>query len=191
MGVFAIVLSAGTPAFDYYELNLSWSPEFCYSSPGNPECSGHFGFIVHGLWPQSRNGRWPEHCGQEASPSNPQQMLDIMPDLRLIEHEWEAHGTCSGLAAGDYFSLIRRVYRSLRIPPAFVHPYRQFNIEPAEIKRQFEEVNPGLTGDDIRISCRGPYLTALEVCFTKDGRPTQCSGLRDCQAPVVRVPRVQ
>jgi hypothetical protein len=47
--------------FDYYVLNLSWSPEFCYSNARNPECAldKHFGFIVHGLWPQFRQGGGP------------------------------------------------------------------------------------------------------------------------------------
>ncbi len=77
--------SGGQPGvFDYYQLNLSWSPEFCYSKPDNPECSGHYGFIVHGLWPQFRNGGWPEFCGQQPGPSNPSQMLNIMPDLIVL-----------------------------------------------------------------------------------------------------------
>ena len=31
-------------------------------------------------------------------PNNPARMLDIMPSLQLIRHEWSAHGTCSGLS---------------------------------------------------------------------------------------------
>ena len=54
--------SAATPAqssaaaFDYYVLNLSWSPEFCYSHPSAPECGEHKAFVLHGLWPQNNDG---------------------------------------------------------------------------------------------------------------------------------------
>ena len=92
-------------AFDYYLLNLSWAPEFCFSKPDNPECSGHFGFIVHGLWPQYQSGGYPQNCGQQPGLANPAKMLDIMPDLHLINHEWMTHGTCTGLSAEQYFGL--------------------------------------------------------------------------------------
>jgi hypothetical protein len=79
--------------FDYYRLTLSWSPEYCHSNPMSPECSGghHFGFVVHGLWPEFRNGGYPEHCSNAPGPSDPASYLDIMPDLGLIQHEWSAH----------------------------------------------------------------------------------------------------
>ena len=184
--------SGGQPGvFDYYQLNLSWSPEFCYSKPDNPECSGHHGFIVHGLWPQFRNGGWPEFCGRQPGPSNPSQMLNIMPDAHLVQHEWSAHGTCSGLKADDYFSLIQRTFARLKIPQQFIRPARQFSIAPGALKQAFAQVNPGLDETDIAITCKGPYLVAVEICVTKDGKPTPCSGMRDCRTGVLRVPKVE
>ncbi|HEY3936233.1 MAG TPA: ribonuclease T2 [Bryobacteraceae bacterium] len=179
--------------FDYYLLNLSWSPEFCHGQPNSPECSGsqHFGFIVHGLWPQFRNGGGPEYCGQQPGLSDPARMLDIMPDVHLVAHEWAAHGTCSGLNADDYFGLIRRIFTALRMPPEFVSPARQFNIPPAELKRSFEQANPGLADADLAVSCAGPYLRAIEVCMSKDGRPMPCTAVRDCRTSILRVPRVR
>src|SRR5690242_3686329 len=71
-------------AFDYYVLSLSWSPEYCHNKVNNEQCSGqrHFGFVVHGLWPQYRNGSWPEYCTSLRGPDNPARMLDIMPSLQ-------------------------------------------------------------------------------------------------------------
>jgi len=183
----------GTGAFDYYLLNLSWAPEFCHSKPDNPECSGHFGFIVHGLWPQYRNGGYPESCSQAPGLSNPSQMLDIMPDLHLIQHEWAVHGTCSSLAASDYFALIRKAFTSVKIPRDFVDAQRQFSISPADLKSEFEQANPGITNAGMAVTCGGgAYLVAVEICLTKDGKPTQCgAGIRDCNAPAIRVPRIQ
>lgn len=183
---------SGSGAFDYYLLTLSWAPEFCYSKPDNPECSGHFGFIVHGLWPQYNAGGYPENCGNQPGPSNPSSLLDIMPDLSLIEHEWATHGTCTGLPADDYFALLRRVRASVNIPSDFVAPQRQLTLSPADLKQEFEQANPGITDSGIAVSCGGPYLVAVEICYTKDGTPTQCGGgIRDCNKPSIRVPKVQ
>jgi ribonuclease I len=44
--------------FDYYLLALSWSPSYCVVHPGDQhQCQGRgFGFVLHGLWPQSNAG---------------------------------------------------------------------------------------------------------------------------------------
>jgi ribonuclease T2 len=185
--------SPSSGGFDYYVLNLSWAPEFCYSRPDNAECRGHFGFIVHGLWPQYRRGGYPESCDPQPGPRHPAGMLDIMPDLHLIQHEWITHGACTGLAADDYFALIRRLFHSLRIPPKLVTPSRPFSLSPQELKQEFEQANPALTDSAIAVECgRGSYLVAVEICFTKDGKPTPCAGdIRDCRRPEIHVPRVQ
>jgi ribonuclease T2 len=178
--------------FDYYVLNLSWSPEFCYSNARNPECAldKHFGFIVHGLWPQFRQGGGPEYCGQQPGPTNLSGLLDIMPDPHLVAHEWQAHGSCSGLPANDYFGLVRQTFAALHIPAQFVRPTRQFNIRPADLKAAFVKANPGLPVSALALTCTGPYLKAIEVCLTKTGKPTACGSLRDCRIPTLRVPKV-
>jgi ribonuclease T2 len=182
-----------TGAFDYFLLTLSWAPEFCHSRPDSPECGGHFGFIVHGLWPQYSRGGYPENCGQQAGPGNPQQMLDLMPDLHLIQHEWTTHGTCTGLSAVNYFALIRKIRNSVRIPPDLIAPARQLTVTPEGLKQDFERANPELKDSEIALSCgSGPYLTGVEICFTKDGKPMPCgSDIRDCHRPELRIPRVQ
>ena len=90
--------------FDFYLLNLSWSPEFCATHPDSPECGRHLGFVVHGLWPQDANGDYPQHCSDARGPGDPQADTDIMPRASLVEHEWQTHGTCSGLGGDDYFA---------------------------------------------------------------------------------------
>src|SRR5438309_5449467 len=62
-----------TGAFDYYLLNLSWSPEFCYSHRDKPECAQHFAFVLHGLWPQNTDGTYPQNCSNAPGPANPAQ----------------------------------------------------------------------------------------------------------------------
>src|SRR6201996_9691352 len=48
--------------FDYYLLNLSWSPEFCHSHPNATECASRATFVLHGLWPQNTDGTYPQNC---------------------------------------------------------------------------------------------------------------------------------
>jgi len=118
-------------------------------------------------------------------------MLDIMPDERLIQHEWTTHGTCSGLSAEEYFTLLRRAYTSIKIPAQLAAPAESFTIPPGELKEKLLEVNPRLSRENIAVSCGNNYLTGIYVCLTKDLQPTTCTDLRDCRANVIKVPPVR
>ncbi len=98
-------------------LALSWSPTFCQESAergreSREQCgSGRpYAFVVHGLWPQYERG-FPRDCQMPAPRLNRElmiSMLDLMPAPRLVYHEWDTHGTCSGLSAQAYFDLVRK-----------------------------------------------------------------------------------
>jgi ribonuclease T2 len=178
--------------FDYYLLSLSWSPEYCHSHSGSPECSKHLGLIVHGLWPQYNGAsRGPENCGSQPGPTNPQNLLDIFPTLSLIQHEWITHGTCSGLSADNYFALVRSIFTGFHIPPALQSPTRQQIVSTATLKHAIEQVNPNLTDSEIALTCAGAYLREVELCETKDGKPQPCSGLSECRGSNLRIPAVR
>jgi len=175
--------------FDYYLFTLSWSPEYCHGHPNAQQCGGaHPGFVVHGLWPQFNNGQWPLTCSSAPGLSNPSAMLDIMPDPRLIQHEWTAHGTCSGLTANQYFGVIRKAYDSIQIPSPLVSPSRAATRNAGQIKQMFMDANLGLSSDDIAVSCHNRYLSAVEFCLGKDLQPTACQAVRDCTANSIRIP---
>jgi ribonuclease T2 len=191
---FSTAQQPATPGqFDYCLLTLSWSPEYCYSHRDSPECSGarHYAFIVHGLWPEFRNGGYPEHCSTTPALRDPQSMLDLMPDLGLIQHEWATHGTCSGLSAQAYFGLIRQAFNSLKIPPQFVAPSRQQVTSAMEIKTSFAQYNPKLPAPDIRVNCERGYFRGVEICLTKDLRGMACPGGRECLDNRIRVAPVR
>jgi ribonuclease T2 len=184
----------GTPGvFDYYLLTLSWSPEYCHSSPTNAQCTGahHFGFVVHGLWPEFKKGGYPEHCSNAPGLTNPSAFLDIMPDLGLIQHEWTTHGTCSGLDADAYFDTIRHAFTSVKMPRQFAMPTTQQTVSARQIKAAFEQANPNVKDPDIVVSCTGNYLKGVEICRTKSLTPTACTALSSCNANSIRVPPVR
>lgn len=175
--------------FDYYLLTLSWAPEYCHGHPNSPECEGsHPGFVVHGLWPQFQDGRWPSHCSDAPGLADPAAMLDIMPDPRLIAHEWTTHGTCTGLNAAQYFRVVRQAYRSIHIPPEFAQPDQTRRHSADEIKEMFTAANPGLPASSIALSCHNRYLAGVEFCLSKTLEPVACSAVRDCDARSISIP---
>ncbi len=181
----------GSPGvFDYYVLTLSWSPEFCHGHPSDVQCSGHFGFIVHGLWPQYVEG-YPENCSTEPGLGDPTSMTDIMPDAGLVEHEWKTHGTCSGLDPEAYFKLVRQAYQSVKIPTQLSAPRRMVSMTPQELKEDFLGANPRLKEEDITVSCGNNWLTGISVCMDKQLQPRACEALRDCRANSVKVAPVR
>lgn len=173
--------------FDFYLLNLSWSPEFCATHGESPECGRGLGFVVHGLWPQDANGNYPEACSNEPGPANPQAYTDIIPTASLVEHEWQMHGTCSGLTADAYFAEVRKAFASLKIPGDIGVGTSPAGITPEKLLTRFAKSNPGFPDGSIAVSCGNNRLTAIEVCLTKDLQPESCGGVRSCRANVIQV----
>jgi ribonuclease T2 len=180
-------------AYDFYLLNLSWSPDFCSIQGTSPECAAHPGFIVHGLWPQNFNGTYPASCEPDRpGPEHPERDLDITPDASLLRHEWSKHGTCTTLPPDAFFALERKAFHSIAIPHLFAQGNSELDHEilmrPAEIIAMFSQANPAFPQGSILLSCGNNRLTAIEACFAKDGlKPIPCQGLRECRARVVRI----
>ncbi len=173
--------------FEFYLLNLSWSPEFCATHGDSPECGRNLGFVVHGLWPQDASGNYPQHCGDAPGPATPQADTDIMPTASLVEHEWQTHGTCSGLGADDYFAEIHKAYAALKLPANIGAGNDANGVTPDDLLSRFAAANPGYPPGSFALSCGNNRLTAIEICLTKDLRPEACEGVRSCRASVVKV----
>ncbi|HNY38877.1 MAG TPA: ribonuclease T2 [Bryobacteraceae bacterium] len=179
--------------FDSYILALSWSPGYCDGRPEDPQCAPgrQFSFVVHGLWPQYANGRWPESCSTDQGLPNADRMLDIMPSRSLIRHEWNKHGTCSGLDAEGYFKLLRRTYESVRIPQKFKQLNQWILVAPAELKREFIAANPGMKESMLSVQCSRNVLSEVRICMGKDMKPEPCVSQPECRAEKMRVPPVR
>ena len=178
--------------FDYYLLTMSWSPEFCHTKPSAKQCQDHRGFMLHGLWPQFNNGRYPVNCPTtQPPPTDLSKIKQIMP-AEIVQHEWQKHGTCSGLSGDEYFALAQKVFESVKIPSDFVAPTKTATMSPTNLKKDFERDNPALADQDIAIQLRQGYLNAVEFCIVKDGSaPTACSHINDVRRGTFKVPPVR
>jgi ribonuclease T2 len=175
-------------AFDFYLLNLSWSPEFC-ATHNAPECASHPGFVVHGLWPQNFDGTYPEHCAGNHAAWNADgdAYRDIYPDVHLMIHEVQTHGSCTGLSPEAYLSVVRQAKKAVAIPKELADATSELQLAPAEILGDFAAANPGIPQQSFALSCGNNRLTAVEVCFGKDLKAVACQRMRTCHANVVKV----
>lgn len=196
----AAAQSRGRPGdFDFWVLSLSWSPSWCEATGaarGDAQCARPFAFVVHGLWPQATRG-FPSDCPtDEPGPSRADVdgVLDVMPSPGLVRHEWRTHGTCSGLSARAYFSVIRKLFEKIRIPDEFTAPDRPRMVAGRDVEAAFMSANRGLDADEISISCDARRLREVRICLKKDLTAfTKCPEVerRDCRAPKLYMPAVR
>jgi ribonuclease T2 len=163
-------------AFAYYVLTLSWEPGFCATTPGHDaECRAPRGFVLHGLWPQLDRNAYPSSCSTRLLPeSERRQWAHIYADPAMIDHEWDKHGTCSGLAPAAYFQLSQSQAAKIVIPADYTTGTRLGARDIPAIKQAFVAANPGLTSDGIWVEIKSRVVTGIEFCLTKDGAFRSC-----------------
>jgi ribonuclease T2 len=145
--------------------------------------------VVHCLWPQYDNGKWPQDCGstQPVSSATVDHMMPIMPGKQLIQHEWAKHGTCSGLSTQDYFGAIEKLYRGLVVRAEFKAPSSAAQTDSATIEKKFAAAN-NAPKTAFRVSCPQNEFSAVEVCLSKDLQYQACPAtLRECKANRIEV----
>jgi ribonuclease T2 len=189
--------------FDFYVLSLSWSPSFCEAAEERSrqgrqdrQCSGRpFAFVVHGLWPQYERG-FPSYCQVPAprlSRAIVDEMLDLMPSPRLVFHEWDRHGTCSGLSPRAYFDLVRAARAAIKIPQDYIRVDQPISVTPGEVADAFMKANPRLGRDAVNVSCDSRRLTEIRICMGKDLTFRSCAELtrHACRRDKVVMPAVR
>ena len=186
-------------AFDFYVLSLSWSPSFCDAAgerAPRQQCGERpYSFVVHGLWPQYEKG-FPEFC-QVPAPRLDRNivssMLDLMPAPRLVFHEWDRHGTCSGLSPRAYFEAIRKTRAVVKIPPEYIDVSTTLTVTPDEVEEAFVKANPGLTREAVSVNCDNQRLREVRLCLSKDFRFRDCAEIdrRACRREQLIMPPVR
>lgn len=94
--------------YDYYEFAVQ---DWCQGPmPG-----------IHGLWPQDNNGSYPQWCnGTSYLPPTGGLLANMTKywnscanNTEFWSHEWEKHGTCTGMEQTVYFGKAVQLYLTL------------------------------------------------------------------------------
>lgn len=189
--------------FDFYVLALSWSPSFCEATrerapdrAPDPQCGGRpFAFVVHGLWPQYERG-FPSYC-QVPAPRLDRAIvgsaLELMPSPRLVFHEWDRHGTCSGLSPRAYFENVRKARAAVKIPAEYFELDKPIAVTPDEVTAAFIKANPGLSDSNFAIACDKKRLTEIRVCLSREFSFRDCPEVtrRACRLDKMTMPAMR
>lgn len=168
-----------------YILAYSWTPGFCYSNdPSYPGCLDPNpywieNFTIHGLWPQYNTTGYPSYCSTESfDPNVPitigwDTMVTYYPDVKydeksadydsFWEHEWDKHGTCSGLSQYDYF---QQAINAAKIftTPTIIHKY--LNTTNSLSSNSLRDSMGGSSHAALQCS-KSNILTGVYTCWTQ------------------------
>ncbi|WP_128891382.1 ribonuclease T [Erythrobacter sp. HKB08] len=169
-----------------YTLAISWSPEFCKGREGQArhrtQCSGRngrFGFVVHGLWPESR-GSWPQWCptAGRLTPAETRRNMCMSPSAALLARQWAKHGSCMTRRPDTYFKVTRILWDSLRFPE-MERLSREDELTAGRLRERFVAANKGWRADAVglKLNRRG-WLHEIRLCYDKRFRPTRCDAAR-------------
>jgi len=113
-----------------------------------------------------------------------------MPSPGLVRHQWEKHGTCSGMSSADYFRTVRRAWKAVDIPDGLETLREDIDVAPAILREAFLRANPGLPEDGIYVRCRSEQLVDVRICMTPDLEFRDCPRVdrRRCRARLLDVP---
>ena len=164
-----------------YTFALSWSPEYCHGARGHNadfQCHGsqHFGFVVHGLWPEGTGPQPPQWCQPAARPS-PDTLRGYMcmtPSAYLLEHEWLKHGSCAAKTPDAYYASAQRLWQALRMPDMAALAANRPTA--GALRAAFVARNPGLPPRSIQVRTGpGGWLREVALCLDPRLRPTSCA----------------
>jgi len=143
---------------------------------------------------------YPSDCSTVKLPENVKaQFPNLYPSEKLYDHEWEKHGTCSGLTPEGYLTLSKQLKESIIIPVPYRAPAQPVRVTTAQLKKDFVAANPALSEASLAVYCSGSgrFLSELYVCFSSEGKPQTCSqeihtrAAKSCGAPDLLVRNVR
>ena len=184
------------PATTGYLLSMSWSPQHC-AGVRNPrdardrfQCSGdngRFGWVLHGLWPETDNPGYPQWCRPAKIVPQPvlRKHLCMTPSAQLLQHEWAKHGTCMSPNPAAYFRSAEILFGAVRFPD--MKALSQKPQTAATVRRAFAAVNPGVKPTMVAVSVdKQGWLSEVRLCLGARMKPAQCkpfqSGMKDARA---------
>ncbi|DAZ94965.1 TPA: hypothetical protein N0F65_000060, partial [Lagenidium giganteum] len=189
-------------SFDFYVLAQSWQPQFCKGKlnqfPGcrTPQTYWSSHFTLHGLWPEYKSAAYPHDCNPGdifdsnavVSAVGKDAMLQYWPNVKkplaagdysdFWKHEWDVHGTCSGLDQPTFFTAVVDLLRKQAITTPDVI---QNNVGRSV---SADDVRAAFGGSDyVALRCNGGELAEVRTCWAKDDKNMPTSQ-RKCSTQV-------
>ncbi|MEQ1724579.1 MAG: ribonuclease T2 [Sphingopyxis sp.] len=160
-----------------YTLALSWSPGFCvtHGSEGDNamQCggeAGRFGFVLHGLWPETSGRDWPQYCAptQRIARATLSAHLCMTPSPQLLQHEWARHGSCMAATPEAYFAVAAREYDRVHRPD-MAALMQMPSLSALDVRRAFAHANPGLPMNAVAVRAgAGGWLDEVRLCLDRN-----------------------
>lgn len=173
-----------------FTLAASWSPEYCKTGHDAKamqcsQASGRFGFVLHGLWPESPRGPYPQWCGtpQVLAPALLRQHLCMTPSVDLLAHEWAKHGSCMARSPEAYFRTAERVWRKIQWPDAD-RLARKRDLTVGDLRDDFVAANRDWPRAAVGVllsdkpGASGGWLREVHLCLDRAMRPAPCPASR-------------
>ena len=109
-------------------------------------------------------------------------MADIMGTTGVAWHQWDKHGSCSGLSPADFYALARRAYEAVTLPDVFMRLDDPVQLPASVVEAAFLRDNPALSADAITITCQSGLIQEARICLTRDLSFRRCGDdvIRDC-----------
>ena len=157
-----------------YTLAISWAPQYCHDHSRDPasrmQCGSgnHFGFTLHGLWPDGVGRDWPQYCRSTALLPRPviRRNLCVTPSAQLLQHEWAKHGTCMSGTPTTYFARSGAMYRRLRYPD--MDALSRAPLTAGQLSAAIAGANPGIAASMMRVTTnRDGWLDEIWLCLDR------------------------
>jgi len=170
---------------DSYLLAIAWQPEACRSKAADTSdpsaCYGSRTWTLHGLWPNSADGKHPRYCrpSQPLAARTVARNFCMIPSARLQQHEYAAHGVCAWDSPDDYFDQSRTLWDALNKPTL-----TSASLTAGQVRDAFVAANPGLPRGAIAIATAPEgQLREVRLCHDLTFKPAACApkalGARD------------
>ena len=176
------------PPVTGYLLSLSWSPQHCAGvrkpkgARDGLQCSGEngrFGWVLHGLWPETDDAGYPQWCRPAKIVPQPvlKKHLCMTPSAQLLQHEWAKHGTCMSPHPVAYFRAAELLFRAVRFPD--MEALASGRQTAGDVRRAFAAVNPGMTPSMIAVtSDQQGWLSEVRLCLGPRMKPARCKSFQ-------------
>ena len=188
---FFVLGLAKSTDFEFYVFASEWRGSVCSYNKCSLDSAPSF-WNIHGLWP-SDGSRGVNFCTDEKF--DPSQLNGLESsvakywsslysnDNSFHGHEWQKHGTCSGMDQETYFSTTIQLALHLDVYGTL----SSAGIVPGS-KASCQDVAKALTSkyqvSSFTISAQNGYLSQIELCVSKDLKVTECPRRNICNGSV-------